>query len=370
VSKYLLSKPQLLFTKQLAPRFYSANPTPQELASFPVDLHAYREGGGVAGSTSEPLFVAPDGTFYRRYGNKFICQFDRSGRLVRAIRTWEEASSVGYEPQDFTVDRQGRVFLLNDGTLPVLVFDRQGRRLTALEQRIRRGVEQVSAQHQKRLGDGWWARCWILVDKAETLHLCHLRIHVKIDLRTGQVQTFDDHVVCRPREDGTCWTVTRLDLGNKISFKQYNSEGVLTGESEGNDDIRYRVVIYGRDGQPVRQYTIPREKTEVEKLLPVGGLLGMDGRGHVYLYCTPQVLIRSPLGGLPNLIGAVSYFAVCEYDEEGRSLGVRAVYADIGEMPMIDEAGNVYWTEYEVHGEKPEEQFMRLMMAPVPQSTR
>lgn len=391
LSKYLLSQPKVLFTKRVVPpnaspnsSYASPNPSPQELSNFYMWLRRTKVPIGALHEV-RPFFVAPDGTFYRLRGNRFICQFDRTGKLIRAIRIHDGISGGHYDLRCFAVDRQGRIFLQNFAGVPgpyeyletpiapILVFDPQGRRLTDLEQRIEAAIEQITEHYRKRgATHGWWALGEILVDKLERLHLCKLWLHAIIDLRTGKWEVFNDHgVMCYPREDGTSYSWSLLEQGDVISVRYYNSEGKVVETRETKEDFRYQVVIYGQDGKPVRQYLVPREQTEVERLLPYRvGFLGIDGRGHAYILRMPQVVERFSLGGFAHLLGGLRYVAVCEYDAEGRSLGIRAVYENVGLDPILDEAGNLYWTAFEVFGSELGEQFVHLLMSPVPQSTR
>ena len=124
---------------------------------------------------------------------------------------------------------------------------------------------------------------------------------------------------------------------------------------------RVETTVYAPDGSVVRKVTIPSNSfSEIEKQLPSGGVVieGTDGRGHFYT-------MRSPLEIHHIAVGdsfVVHYYAILEYDQNGKFIGVRAVlrggFMTTGHWVKVDTAGNVYWLDFQADR-------VNIMMAPI-----
>ncbi len=375
VTRWLTTQPRMLFTLKTTTTS-RLEPTASDLTKAWVSLEKVRAEIPTPRIVGAPFVPAPDGSsFYRRW-NDFIQQFDRSGRLIRAVRVRksEDRHKIALQTETLYVDYRGRIFLMAntpDGDR-ILVFAPDGQQLKDVEQRIQRAREQVRLNDD--LSAQWHAMYRLYVDRNDRLHLVGNHRHVRIDLKTGQ-WCFFRHGGCFPRRDGTCIRPASLVWEGKVTVRHYSydaSGNVSFSTYDEDKCVGDTIQVFEANGLLVRQYRVPAgDVGEVEKLLPVyRHLLGFDVRGHYYARRCPDTLVEVSLGS-DRLVKARRYQAVCEYDSNGKFVGIRAVVTlPEGDDVFLDEEGNLYWAEYEIRGDEAEQQLMRLMVAPAQPDNR
>lgn len=361
MNKYLLSKPRVLFTLPLYEGYTQGSPN-EELAGVHFQLKEDTE------PRTPPylrFYLAPDGTFYIVDGTKsvgfYIKQFDRSGKLRRAIPIDASLSTASWWT-DFAVDREGRLFFAGK------VLDPEGKLLPALTNQLKTAREAASAlaptPDRHRVGSAGIR----LVDDTGGVYYVS-SVCIRVDPKTGSATYLP--YFCLPRRDGFCFAhEPHLSMSGRTgTLRRYDQYGKLRYEVEIEVESAEAIIVYDPSGLVRRRLTVPAQPLgEIEKVVPCrGGVIAVDGRGHIYVLASPLVLRDVPVSADGKLY-TTAYDTVLQYDDAGHFVGVRAIVPCWLMEPLVDEAGNVYWAEVEEREQG--RQYLRLMMAPVPQNTR
>lgn len=361
MSKYLLTKPRVLFTLPLYGRYTQSSPD-EELAGLHFRLKEDTE------SWTPPYLsfhLAPDGTFYIVDGTKsggfYIKQFDRSGRLRKAIPIDASLATASWWT-DFAVDREGRLFFAGK------VLDPEGKPLPALTSQLETAREAALAlaptPDRHRVGS---VGVRLVDDTGGVFYVSS--VCIRVDMKTGSATYLP--YFCLPRRDGFCFAIEPhlSTSGETGTLRRYDQYGKLRYKVEMEVESKAAIIVYDPSGLVHQRLTVPGQPFgEIEKLVPDrGGVIAVDARGHIYLLASPLVLRDVPVSADGRLYTTV-YDTVLEYDDAGRFVGVRAVVPCWLMNPLVDDLGNVYWAEIEEREQR--RQYLRLMMAPVPPNTR
>lgn len=363
MSKYVLTQPRILFTVPLYGGYTRGRPD-EELAGLHFQLKEDTE------PWTPPylrFYLAPDGTFYivdgTENGGYYIKQFDRSGRLRKAIPIDARLATASWWT-DFAVDREGRLFFAGK------VLDPEGKPLPALTSQLKSAREAASAlapTPDRHRVDSAGVR---LVDDAGGVYYVS-SVCIRVDPKTRSATYLP--YFCFPRRDGFCFAIEpRFPAPEKVkigTLRRYDQYGKLRYEVKTEVEGTEAILVYDPSGLLRRRLTVPRQPLgEIERLVPDRvGAIAVDARGHIYVLARPLVLRDVPVSADGKLY-TTAYDTVLEYDDAGHFVGVRAIVPCWLMEPLVDEAGNVYWAEVEESEQG--RQYLRLMMAPVPQNTR
>ncbi|GIV19037.1 MAG: hypothetical protein KatS3mg023_0788 [Armatimonadota bacterium] len=340
------------------------------LLTEPRVLFTLRWGTG-KGELPEPLepgdwygtlrpHIASDGSIYIG-----LRQFDRQGKLIRRVTLQQDPANAieTWQGSFLVVDPQSRivVYLYGLGREALQIYGRDGKRLKKADALLQQAIQQALTLRADRTLDvfrlGSGLKC-----------LPDGRVIVgdgyRVDLTTGAVDKVPEQskVPLINLHRGYLYEVGIADPG--VPGKKwyvYTTGEVHYSEVDWNEGTRYRITVYDDKGRLQRQLLLPSgELSEVEKLLPFHATLLVDGRGHFYLTLFPRVVYDVPVSKQEYQ----RYVGVVEYDREGRFVGLRAICEAFSAWNVsVDRDGNVYWLS-------PGKEGVKVMMAPVPQSTR
>lgn len=354
LSRYLLTKPQALFSLQYGQ------------GSSQVGMFIAGPEEGLPSGPSD-FAIGIDGSIYiGDEQNGKVKKFNRKGQLLMVTDGHiDRIAGMG-------VDSHGRIYVIH-GTASneIAVYDEKGKRLPDVERKITEAVEKLAdnlastkPQLERDIFRGWRrppigaVRC----DASGNLYFQSGQFILKVDAQFAEAQVHKE----RPLDArGRRYAYRFLAPEREVERLVYGIDGSLVNRFLTPILQRVEVTIYDVDGSEIRRFTLPRGNwSEVERLVPVGGGdIDCDGRGHFYTVRSPVAIYHRPLKpGIPNFFVKCCY-AVLEYDAEGNFVGVRALFNGFT-MPSrhwveVDAQGNVYWLDFEAD-------HLKVMMAPVP----
>lgn len=358
LSGHALTKPKVLFSLR-----YGEGDS--QVGMF-IPHPAAEDGGEPMGPSD--FAVGLDGSIYiGDEQNGKVKKFIRDGRLL--MITEGRIDRVA----GMTVDRQGRIYVIH-GILSneVAVYDPKGRRMPEIEKKIMGAAERLRKElisTQPDLDDlvfrGFVVLPAVMVqcDMIGNLYFNDFHYIIKIDseFRKAQiVKGFPYFPV-----PGFLYFYQLMSPEKQIETSVYDVNFSLVNRFLINALQRAEVTIYKSDGSIVWRLIIPKgECSELEKLVPIGiSQVICDGRGHFYTLMSSIEAYHLPLRSDNPRFFVVSYYAVLEYDDEGKFVGIRAV---INGPPMpsinwveVDMHGNIYWLDFK-------SDHLDVMMAPVP----
>ncbi len=312
-----------------------------------IPPEAEGEGEVVAGPSY--FTVARDGTlWFADAVNNQVKQFDRTGRLLRRIKTRLPHISA------LSVDANGYVYVYNGGDSQFEVFDSQAQPLPQIAQRFNQAVRTLGPLV---------ALIDLRVDANGNLYgqtfLKGQEVTVKIT-SSGQV------TILPPGEvdyRGRIWEGQRLE-DRMSSVRVYKPDGQLLTTYTGPAFVVKQFTVYDTTGHAIRRFIVPSTGlSQLEQSLSEITSYRVGEQEHLYLMASSLTLQWE------NVVGRLKvlrWYVILEYDNQGNRIGVRAVLSKpnfhgvmVDRLWDVDQTGNVYYLDLKAD-------HLDVMMAPTP----